>query len=179
MDTVQKYLSLAEMEAIPGIGPVEYALLADDQLFLTKQKLSTQLVDLLGTCVDVIRPIVTDLEQEIPQEARESTPKISRGENYMGRPWTLLDYPRVFSKADCFAFRTLCWWGQGFGCTLHISGKYIDAYGSELCRQGQLLASKGFSMGINPDPWRHSFDPENYRPLIEFDAVQHEMHAIM
>lgn len=34
-------------------------------------------------------------------------------------------------------------------------------------------------MGINPDPWRHSFDPENYRPLIEFDVVQHEMHAIM
>jgi hypothetical protein len=173
--TVQKYLSLAEMEPIPGLGPDEYALLSDDRLFLTKQRLSMQVVELLGSCVDVIRPVVVDSAQVLPQEVLDSVPKISRGENYLGRPWTLLDYPRVFSKSDCFAFRTLCWWGQGFGCTLHLSGRFVDALGSIFCSQGHLLADKGFSMGVNPDPWRHSFDHENYRPLIEIKSANDAM----
>src|SRR5436189_6462548 len=36
--------------------------------------------------------------------------KISKGENYLGYPWQILDYPRVFEKENVFAFRTLCWW---------------------------------------------------------------------
>lgn len=173
--TVQKYLSLAEMEPIPGIGPDEYALLSDDRSFLIKQRLSQQLIDLLGSCVDFIRPVVIDSAHVLPPEVLSSTAKISRGENYLGRPWTLLDYPRVFSKSDCFALRTLCWWGQGFGCTLHLSGKYADTVGSVLCSQAHLLVSKGFSMGINSDPWRHGFDRENYRPLTEINAPHQEM----
>ena len=37
------------------------------------------------------------------------SPKIAKGENYLGLPYVILDYPRIFGKEDVFAFRTMFW----------------------------------------------------------------------
>ena len=62
------------------------------------------------------------------KKSLNSSPKISKGENYKGLPWLVLDYPRYFNKEDIFAIRTLFWWGNFFSITLHISGKYKMRY---------------------------------------------------
>ena len=49
-------------------------------------------------------------------------PKISKGENYKGLPWVMLDYPRVFGKEDVYAIRTFFLWGHAFSITLHLKG---------------------------------------------------------
>ena len=66
-------------------------------------------------------------------------PKISRGEQYQGFPYVILDYPRIFSSADVFAIRCFFWWGHFFSITLHLKGKYATQY---LHKMQQALAAQ-------------------------------------
>src|SRR5450631_2869683 len=58
------------------------------------------------------------------KEILETPPRISKGENYKGLPWVVLDYPRAFGRLDVLAVRTLFWWGNYFSVTLHLKGVY-------------------------------------------------------
>ena len=64
----------------------------------------------------------------LPEEVLIQSPKISRGENYNGLPYVMLDYPRCFGKEDVFAMRTMFWWGNFFSITWHLKGKYSKEY---------------------------------------------------
>src|ERR1700743_3182070 len=85
----------------------------------------------------------------------EGEPKISRGENYRGLPWVMLDYPRVFGREDVLAIRTMFWWGHGFSVTLHLKGKYQELFLPVIRRRQHELSAQGFYMGVGADEWRH------------------------
>ena len=93
------------------------------------------------------------------------SPKISRGENYQGLPWVMLDYPRIFGREDVLAIRTMFWWGHAFIVTLHLKGKYRRMFLPLLERDWEGLAAAGFHLGITEDEWRHEHIGETYRPL--------------
>ena len=93
--------------------------------------------------------------------------KISRGENYRGLPWVILDYPRIFGREDVLAIRTMFWWGHPFSVTLHLKGRYQTLYVPVIERRRGRLAEAGFQAGIGADEWRHEHAPDNYAPLAE------------
>ena len=95
------------------------------------------------------------------------TPKISRGENYKGLPWVVLDCPRAFGREDVLAIRTLFWWGHYFSVTLHLKGKYKDMYLPVIREHIHVLAGAGFHLSISDDEWRHELDSHNYQPIVE------------
>ena len=92
-------------------------------------------------------------------------PKVSRGENYRGLPWVMLDYPRLFGREDVLAIRTLFWWGHAFSVTLHLKGTYKSLYLPVIRADVSKLAAAGFHVGISGDEWRHEHTPEVYRPI--------------
>ncbi len=92
-------------------------------------------------------------------------PKISKGENYQGLPWVVLDHPRLFAREDVLAIRTLFWWGHYFSVTLHLKGKYKDLLIPVIRQRITLLAQAGFHMGVSEDEWRHELDSDGYLPL--------------
>jgi len=94
------------------------------------------------------------------------SPKISKGENYQGLPYVMLDYPRLFGREDVLAVRTFFWWGHAFSVTLHLKGEYLAQYRPLLRRHWAELAEAGFHVGISDDEWRHEHVPENYRPIV-------------
>ena len=96
-------------------------------------------------------------EQDLP-------PKVSKGENLEGYPFRVLDYPRIFSKNDVFAFRTLFWWGNFISLTLHLKGKYLLKNFDQL---KQLLNLFEFQLHISSsgDEWIHDVNDKNYEPL--------------
>src|SRR5689334_6032402 len=61
---------------------------------------------------------------ELPAAVFSFSPKISKGENYQGLPYLVLDHPRIFEKENILAVRTLFWWGNFFSTTLHVAGEY-------------------------------------------------------
>ena len=92
-------------------------------------------------------------------------PRVSRGENYRGLPWVMLDYPRVWGREDVFAIRTMFWWGHAFSVTLHLKGRYQALYLDVIRRHWERLAAAGFFVSINEDEWRHEHTPEVFAPM--------------
>lgn len=91
--------------------------------------------------------------------------KISRGENYRGLPWVMLDYPRVFGREDVLAIRTFFWWGHSFSVTLHLKGTYQRLYLPVIRSRRLELAAAGFHVGVSDDEWRHEHTPEVFAPM--------------
>lgn len=92
----------------------------------------------------------------------DPAPKISRGENYQGLPYLVLDYPRQFDSVNIFALRTMFWWGNFFSSTLQLSGEYKAVFTHRIEEAYESLAENKYYISVNEDPWVHHFDEENY-----------------
>jgi hypothetical protein len=93
-------------------------------------------------------------------------PKISRGENYKGLPYLVLDYPAVFEKENILAFRTMFWWGNFFSITLHLQGTYKEHYQSRIKEALHNSKPKGLHLSCNATAWEYHYKEDNYR-LVE------------
>ena len=148
MDDAKLRLSAAEM-----------ALVRDPGVILTKNSIIQKVVSLMAGLSEEYRSIGSGFP------AGGNSPKISRGENYLGLPYVMLDYPRVFGKEDVLAVRTMFWWGNAFSTTLHLKGCYKDMY-LPVIREGWAeLAEAGFYINVGYDEWRHEHVADNYMPM--------------
>jgi hypothetical protein len=103
----------------------------------------------------------------LPTAMPPTEPKISKGENYKGLPWVMLDYPRVFGREDVCAIRTMFWWGHAFSLTLHLKGEYMRIFLPGIMERREELVAAGFGMGISDDEWAHEHTEETYGPLTD------------
>lgn len=97
--------------------------------------------------------------------------KISRGENYRGLPYVILDYPAIFGRKNIFAVRTMFWWGNFFGISLHLSGRYFNGE-RNIKKWLPFLKEKNFFVCINEDEWEHHFSDANYWSAIDLSDSQ-------
>jgi hypothetical protein len=98
--------------------------------------------------------------------------KISKGENYKGLPYLVLDHPRYFDKENVFAIRTMFWWGNFFSITLHLSGQYKKKYEQMISSSYPVLKEQGIYCCVNDDPWEHHFEKENYILVNELQEAE-------
>lgn len=97
-------------------------------------------------------------------------PKISRGENYQGLPYVVLDQPRLFGKRDILAIRTMFWWGHYFMVTLHLKGAMQERFLGHLGQAAGELKAAGFHIATSGDEWEHELEGDNYR-LLQADSI--------
>ena len=97
--------------------------------------------------------------------------KISRGENYKGFPWLMLDYPRNFSNENVFAVRNFFWWGFYFACNFQLSGESLKKYLPIIERNQEQLAEKKIYLSLNKSSWIHKVDEENF-VLLKSDNLK-------
>lgn len=95
--------------------------------------------------------------------------KVFRGENYQGYPYSLLDFPRHFSKEAVFAIRTMCWWGHEFSITLHIQGAALVPLLPNLERRLEAVTGKDLMYCVNSTPWSYDFSKKNYEPVVDLE----------
>jgi len=151
-------------------SPEEIQLMTDPGFILTKNSVMAKVVEGMAGLSDEYRRIW----EEAAGSWELTSPKISRGENYQGLPWVMLDYPRYFGKEDVFAIRTLFWWGHAFSVTLHLKGVYKELYGPAVRQRWTELAGAGFHIGISADEWRHEHVPDNYREVSGAGDLERE-----
>ncbi len=137
----------------------DMALMNNANIILTKNALQQKIVVLLQTAQEQMlhAPVATSF-MTLP-------PKISKGENYRGLPYTVLDYPRRFQGNNILLVRTMFWWANFFSCTLQVSGSFKSTWLHHVEGAYSELGAAGFYVGTNADAWQHHFNVDNYVPV--------------
>jgi hypothetical protein len=149
----------------------EMRLVTDPAWILTKNSVMGKVVAMFAELSEAYKPLWADGVKQLRKRTPdlvfpETLPKISKGENYKGLPWVILDYPRFFGREDIFAIRTMFWWGHAFSLTLHLKGKYKELFLPDIERFSLELDMADFLVSVSDDEWRHEHVPENYQPLL-------------
>jgi hypothetical protein len=157
------------------LSAFEMNLLTNTEWILTKNNIIKKAQRLLEGVQQNIFDYTKLHSDLFPAEVAAVSPKISRGENYEGLPWLMLDFPRYFNKENLpasqthiFAIRTMFWWGNFFSTTLHLSGKYKQKYGDAITASYPNLCTDDSHICVNEDQWHHHFEKDNFLPVINF-----------
>lgn len=149
------------------LSPEEMRLVTDPGVILTKNSVMAKVIEMFSALSGEYRVIWEEVDGGLGVGSEgywgPTSPKISRGENYQGLPWVMLDYPRFFGREEVFAIRTLFWWGHVFSVTLHLKGRYRERFLPVVQGRWTELAAAGFHVGVSADEWRHEHVPDNYR----------------
>ena len=146
----------------------ELAMVQDRDIILTKRAVIEKAAILFSSVVPEISGIFNEAlrRHNIPVNA---LPKISKGENYNGFPYVILDYPALFEKENIFAVRTMFWWGHFISITLHLSGKYKIMF----AENSLANTPADLFIAIGKEEWEHYFDADNYIPALSLTG-EHE-----
>jgi hypothetical protein len=111
-------------EAKIHLSALEIELVNNTEWIFTKQKIIKKIYSLFGQLHEVYKAVILKEKEFLPIHIQNKGGKISKGENYNGLPYLILDFPAMYSKENIFAVRTLFWWGNFFSISLHLSGEY-------------------------------------------------------
>ncbi len=154
----------------------EFELVNDAGWFLTKQSIIDKVYTIFGAISEEERKIamISGLEGKIFLQQ----PKISRGENYRGLPYVILDYPRIFGREEVIAIRIMFWWANYFSITLHLKGEYQDKFAHHLQSNVQTSILNDFYICTAKDEWAHHIDENNFRLIssISIEELNAQVH---
>lgn len=158
------------------LSPFEQQLITNYEWLLTKNGILEKIKGLLGALQQRQQELLQSAGSFLPPEVLTVSAKISRGENYLGLPYLVLDYPRYFDRENIFAVRTMFWWGNFFSCTLQLSGIYKERYMPGIIAAFDQLQSENFYISHNSSQWDHHFGEDNYTALNELNIIQFSNH---
>lgn len=146
--------------------PDELRLVADERIILTKTRIIKKISLFFESLLDAYSIEYGHVlhQLEIPPHS-----KISKGENYCGLPYVILDYPKYFTKHDIFAVRTMFWWGNDFSLTLHLKGKYKTLFGGMLIKNLEKLKQPGWYVQVSDNEWQHHHSSDTHRAIAGMD----------
>jgi hypothetical protein len=148
------------------LTPEEYGIVTNSRFLLVKADVIAKVRAEFEQLQVEYLAILKQKEISLPPFAQ---PKISRGENYKGLPYLVLDYPAVFDKENILAFRTMFWWGNFFSITLHLQGTYKEQYLESI--KGALYDKKpkGLYISCNTTAWEYHYGENNYLTVDSLD----------
>lgn len=148
----------------------ELNFITDKTFFKKKDDVNSKVINQLNELHQKLIILLKDNNESVPESVLKSSPKISRGENYQGFPWLVLDYPRIFNTAGVFAFRTLFWWGHSWVLTFQLSGNLFQNFRSTILSNLNSINVVSCKIGIGNDPWIHNPHDSMYIQLKKFIA---------
>jgi hypothetical protein len=158
------------------LSPDELLLVQNGQWILTKNAIIQKVFDLFGALSEEMKNATA--KNNLPAGVLQTAPKISKGENYKGLPYVMLDHPRSFTKENVFAVRTFFWWANYFSVTLHLKGSYKEKFIDSIQKNIFLLIENNFYLSITDDEWHHNIDEENYILLNDLDDVLRQKYFL-
>jgi hypothetical protein len=150
----------------------ELFIIQDQEFLLAKARASAKIYSLLSKTREELKKLVESSGINTEQKSAFKTDKISRGENYLGLPYQVLDYPAFFSQKDTFAYRTMFWWGNFFSATLHLEGQFLERFRKQILQSLDELVKMELFISVGATPWEYHYGVDNYLPL----SIDHQKH---
>jgi hypothetical protein len=150
----------------------EFELLANTTFLLTKQEIDKKISALLLDYQQELAELHPNFSASLPSLVNVLPKKISKGQNYGGLPYWVVDFPSHFNNEDIITFRVVLWWGNYISVSLILSGRYFE--------QAQLdfvkLNNSELSYSINSTPWPIEFEPKNLISVNSTNLKQIKEH---
>ncbi|MCZ6694870.1 MAG: hypothetical protein O6939_13270 [Bacteroidetes bacterium] len=140
----------------------ELSYLLNSDFLLTKNLIIQKIESLLGETELELQQQLKSSTFRFPPNTLTKGGKISKGENYKGLPYLVLDYPRKFKTKEIFAYRVMFWWGHHFSTTLHLGHMDLMKYRETFVDQLEKLHNQNIFFCVNDSPWEHHFQKDNY-----------------
>jgi hypothetical protein len=138
----------------------ELLLVKNAEWILTKNVIIGKVGSLFGALAEQLQEKV--IKDRLPNQIGFNSAKISKGENYNGLPYVMLDCPRLFTRQNIFSIRTFFWWGNYFSVTLHLKGEFQQRFTDSIRKNIDLLAENEFFLSVTGDQWEHDLRSSNY-----------------
>lgn len=152
----------------------EQNLVMNADWILTKNRVLEQITGFLASLQLTQAEWIRDHAPHLPEEVKAIPAKLSKGEQYLGLPYRVLDHPRLFGATDMFAIRTLFWWGHYFTVNMILAGEWISQTRDVLIASYDELRESGFYICTGDDPWIHQISTEHYREMASLSRVEWE-----
>ena len=106
------------------------AYISNREHFALKQATDKAVSQVLHTArKEIIDLIAANPENfQIPAEAKLVPQKLNKGNNHLGFPYMVSDFPCVFSIDHIFSFRIMVWYGKSITVSLMLSGRFQENY---------------------------------------------------
>lgn len=119
----------------------EIALLNDRQIFLQKRSLLEKIGAVFARTEQLLKDTAIGSQFAFPANCHLSSGKTSRGENLLGYPWMVHDYPRLINRDEIFLFLTQCWFGHGFSCSWILTGRHAGLLAGKPLKANWTMAT--------------------------------------
>lgn len=147
----------------------EQDLIINSDWILTKRLIIEKIINLFTTVAHTTQEFVDLNNTNLPEVIKKTKPRISKGENYIGLPYVILDYPAYFSKKEVLAIRTFFWWGNFISVQLHVSGNYKEKIAPNLLEKFTYFQQNDYSICISENQWDHHFEETNFISCKKID----------
>jgi hypothetical protein len=142
------------------LSPDELMLVKYGEWILTKNVVIQKVYTLFGVLAEHLQEQIS--KNNLLRGGESNSAKISKGENYNGLPYVMMDCPRLFAREDVFSVRTFFWWGNYFSVTLHLKGRFQQIFAESIRQHTDLLAQNEFFLCVAGDQWEHDLRSANY-----------------
>ena len=128
----------------------------------TKRSIITGFIQLFENIQLDLLDLINSGNFQLPNDVITKSGKITKGENYKGLPFVVLDCPGFFTKNDIFAYRTIFWWGNYLSNHFLLKGSYLDHYRERFAKSWLLLKGEKVYLDLSDDPWNHDLSTREY-----------------
>jgi hypothetical protein len=158
------------MPDFPQFDAAEKTLMFDAGLFERKRRVNQKIFELFENIRLALKDSAQHKQFLFPEGTDYTTGKIAQGENYLGYPWVMLDFPRGFKKNAMFAYRTMFWYGHYFSVSLLISGDHLSTLLPGLASKLRP-APDGLLFATHGDAWCHDLDASTFLPANQLSTA--------
>lgn len=134
----------------------EFSLISDQSFLKQKRLISDKISKTFGEVEVTLKGSGLCQSPLLPDGSLIKSGKISKGENYKGLPYIVLDFPRFSDGKKLLIYRTMFWWGNYCLCMLI----------SQNC--GHRLSvppSTPYLLNIGDTPWNYDLSDPNWIQL--------------
>jgi hypothetical protein len=161
---------------MPIFSTQEIDLAGNPHWLLIKNNVIKKAISLMGEVEQELKEEVSIRPYTYPTNVKTTNGKISKGENYKGLPFVILDYPAKFTKADMFAYRTMFYWGHFVSFTFHIQGDSLNfLMDRQLMEYVQQFPELWFS--VYETPWEYVYKDSVYQQVQNLSIEEMHQHV--
>lgn len=167
------HLGFSAYQMVDGrFSDEEIHLMSNQDIMLAKRQIMSKMADRFAQIESNFRQQIEGID--LPSGTLLKAGKISRGENYKGQPYMVLDYPRLFTANDVLNVRLLFWWGHYFTLSLHLAGQYWEQQKPKFTNRMNLPLRPGVRFQVTGSVWENDINAADFHYISDMDTPFHQ-----